>query len=339
MEDTALYRPALKGAWQITKRLKNLWFFGLFAAIIGSSGEYEILASAIYNPYNIHGIFTDIIDSFKAGWQNGLNAGNGFLSNLWGAITQSPQSLIIAGLIMIVAIIVTIFIIWLAVISQIGLIKNSELASKKKTPTLNDGINYALDRFWPVLTANIVFKVVLSVLFLIIGKEIILLSNPNILSKLLYYLSFMIFIAIIFVISFIIRYQIFYIVLKKQKLMSSFSSAWSLFKKNWLVSLEMAFILFLIYVIVIFFTTLISTLLLAVPFVLPVYYSIPLWLAGGISIVALLLLLILTLAVTAVLSTFQWLAWIIIFNQLDSSMGLSKIIRVSQKLPEYFKKS
>ena len=38
-----LYRDIIKEAWQITWRRRFLWFFGLFAVLLGNGGEYEIL--------------------------------------------------------------------------------------------------------------------------------------------------------------------------------------------------------------------------------------------------------------------------------------------------------
>ncbi len=40
MEEIALYRPIFKKTWQIIKKHKPLWFFGIFAAILGTGGEF-----------------------------------------------------------------------------------------------------------------------------------------------------------------------------------------------------------------------------------------------------------------------------------------------------------
>jgi hypothetical protein len=40
MEPT--YRPILKKAWHIAWRFKYLWFFGLFAALLGTGGMYNV---------------------------------------------------------------------------------------------------------------------------------------------------------------------------------------------------------------------------------------------------------------------------------------------------------
>ncbi len=40
---TQVYRPIFKKAWEITKQNRFLWIFGLFAALAGNGGIYEIL--------------------------------------------------------------------------------------------------------------------------------------------------------------------------------------------------------------------------------------------------------------------------------------------------------
>jgi hypothetical protein len=39
----SLYRSILKRAWEISWKFKYLWFFGLFAALLGNGGEFEII--------------------------------------------------------------------------------------------------------------------------------------------------------------------------------------------------------------------------------------------------------------------------------------------------------
>ena len=39
----SFYRNILKQAWKITWRNKYLWWLGIFAALLGNGGEFEIL--------------------------------------------------------------------------------------------------------------------------------------------------------------------------------------------------------------------------------------------------------------------------------------------------------
>ena len=61
-----LYRDIIKEAWYITWRRKFLWFFGLFAVLLGNGGEYEILIqniNAVSNQqtivYNLQNIYNN----------------------------------------------------------------------------------------------------------------------------------------------------------------------------------------------------------------------------------------------------------------------------------------
>ncbi|MFA5029911.1 MAG: hypothetical protein WC518_04250 [Patescibacteria group bacterium] len=340
MEDSALYRPILKKSWQLVRKKKGLWFFGLFAALLGTGGEYEILGRALINPFNSRGILADTLNSFQNGLADGLKAGGNLWLNIWSAIIHYPQGLLFAIVVVIIAVAIIIFIIWLAIVSQVGLIRNIDLANKNKVATINEGIDFALGKFWPVLLINFILKVVLFLLFMILGAELLALTDQGIFGRTIYYLSFIVFIIIIFSVSFLLRYQIFYLILKKQRLGESFFSAKKLFLANWLVSLEMALIIFIIYLVAAIITGLIGELFLALLFLVFYGYAAPLWLAGIFGLILFLLLLAITFFITAFLSAFQWSSWTLLFNRLSSGEGLSRIIRSSQnlKLPSLFSK-
>lgn len=339
MEDTALYRPILKKSWQITKKFKNLWFFGLFAAILGVGGEYEILSRAITNPQTEGGIINQIRRSFELGWQEGLTAvgGGGFWSNLWSAITNNPQAMGTALVVFILTTILAIFLFWLAIISQIGLIRNITLIHQNKKATLNEGIDFAIKNFWPVLFINILMKLAVFILFFILGREIILLTRGDAVSLIIYFLSFVIFITIVFVIYFLLRYQIYYLLLQQQKFNQALKSAWQLLKNNWLVSLEMAFFLFVIYLLAVIIATFIIALLFAAPFVVVYFFPILSPLIGQIILATSALLIIAIVIFTfSIVSVFQWAAWTILFDRLAGSGAVSKIMRGSQQLTNIF---
>lgn len=340
MEDKTLYWPILKMAWQIAKKIKNLWFFGLFAAIVGG-GEFEILVQAFLNPHGQKGIIQSMINSFQNGWQNGLASGSNSWQNIWAAIINQPGITIFLILLIGVSLAVTLFILWLAVASQIGLVRNIHLGNKNKKTTINEGIDFANANFWPIAAINLLMKIVLFILFLILGKEIIMLAPYGLGGKVAYYLSFAVLIVIVITISFILRYQICYFLLKKEKFTPALKAAWRLFLKNWLISLEMAFILFAVYCFLTLAIFYLANILLAIPFVLIFYSQLKFGAIVTIGIVTIILTLTIILLFTAVWTVFQWAAWILLFNRLVLGEGLSKIIRVSKQigqLPGYLKK-
>ena len=102
MEERTLYRPILKEAWQITKNFKSLWFLGLFAAVLGGSGEFELLARIIFKPGSNQGLILGAFESFKTGIQNTLPTGADLWSNLLTLLINAPLNLI--SLILVLAI-------------------------------------------------------------------------------------------------------------------------------------------------------------------------------------------------------------------------------------------
>lgn len=337
MADASLYRPILKRAWDISRRHKSLWFFGLFATIISSGGEYEIISRSIYDPTNQGGFITIIIESLKAGFDSAVSFGGNFWSNMFQSIIKYPVASIIALLILIITIIIGLFFAWIAITSQIGIIRNIYLINKNKKTTINEGINFAVKKFWPVVGADVVLKIILFILFLILGKEMILIGNGNIALTAIYYLSFILFVMAVLVISFIVKYQIFYILLDNNKFLQAIKSAYQLFIKNWLISLEMALLLFLVYIISGFISLLCSTILSAIPIVvIPLYFSfLPILVSYSIAIACFILMIIIIFFLAAFVTTFQWACWTDLFMRINSGEEASKIQRTAQQLQNF----
>ncbi len=336
MEDNALYRPVIKRAWQTVFKFKNLWFFGLFAAILGAGGEYEILTRAMVNPRD--GIIAGMINSFKLGLENGLVTGQDLWHNFFSTIAKQPGNFSLTILILVIGLAISLFILWLAIISQIGLIKNCSSAAKGKGATVNEGINFAVKNFWPVLLVNAGAKIIFSIIFIILGWLVLILTAKSY-GLVAYCCAFIIFLAIVFMISFVARYQIYYILLKKQKLATALDSAWELFKKNWLISLETAFILFAVYLASVVLALFFASLLIAIPLVMLFYLpQAPMFFASSVAILSLLLVLAEILLIVAFTSAFQWTAWTILFEKLTGGDGVSKIVRGAEAIRGYFGK-
>lgn len=334
MEENKIYRPILKKALNITWKFKSLWFLGFFAALISSGGEFELLSRIFLNPINNEPMTKGIINSFKMGLENNLPSNGNLWANFWNLTINDPINLITTIFIFLVMVIMVFFIIWLIVVSQASLIKNTDLASKEKSATINDGIDAGLASFWPILIVNFIYKIILLVIFIILGKEILLLVSLGSWGVLIHISLLVLFSFITIIISFLVRYQIFYIVLKKEKIITALKSAWQLFTSNWLISLEMAFLLFLIYMIVLYTVTFVTAILLALPLVVATYpLSIPTFVIMALAMTSVVLILIITILATALLSVFQWSSWILLFNQISGSKTLSKLIKLSEQSP------
>jgi hypothetical protein len=336
MEGTSFYKSILKKAWNITKKFKSLWFFGLFVAILGTSGSYEIMSRVISRPTTKPGIISGTLE----GLQNGLS-GSGtmsFFQGLWQVLTNDPQTFALMIIILVISIAITIFFIWLSVISQIGIIKNINDITNSKKPTINEGIDFATKKFWPTLGINIVLRIIFFIIFVILGWALIAWSPFGGLGAAAYYVALLIFIVVIFILSFVVRAQIYYLTLKNLNVFGALKTAFNAFRKNWLVVLELTVLLFAIYTIATFIVALVGAMAITFPLILLFYYTIPAWLTSLLSVASLAIAITISFFITSVVISFQWVVWVLFLNQLNTSRGLSGIARGAKKLLSYIRK-
>lgn len=325
----SLYRNILKQAWGITWRYKYLWFFGLFASLLGGSGEYQI-SMRVLNGEATQGLFPNFNRIAETGIFN-----KNILSNIGQIFKNDPASMIILIIAGLIILILTGLLIWLIIVSQVALVNNSAtiISSEKKSRLgIKEGVVAGTKHFWPVLGLNIITKIIIYLAFTLISLPIIFSISGTTwqTTNLIYIILFIIFIPIAVVFSFIIKYAICYVVIKNNNFIQAIKEGWKLFIKNWLISIEMAFILFFINVLV-GLGIILTILILAIPFLflaLIAYKLISLigfWL---IIIVGLTISLFIIIAGGAALTTFQIASWTNLFIELVSRGGTSKIIRI-----------
>jgi len=335
-----LYRPVLKKAAEITRKFKNLWFFGLFAVLVSAGGEYEIISRGLYNP-DSNSILSAFITSFQTGWQEGAGlAGNSFWQNLGLLILRNSATLATGLFVLLLIVTITLFVVWLVLASQIALIKDISLAAKNKKATIAEGLQFANKNFWPIFVIIVCLKVALFILFGILGLELMWLFGTGVWGAVLYLVSFVVFVILTLIISFVLKYQTFYVLLKRQKLFDALKSAGKLFADNWLISLEMAGIMLGAYLAVASISVFVLALLAGIPIIIiPLYLSaLPTVIADILAGIALLLAVVIILWLTAVMTVFQWAGWTVLFDRLEGGEESAKLERLAEnfrQLPQY----
>ena len=320
------YRNILKQAVLISWRHKYLWFFGLFATLLGGGGEYEIISKGLSGDtaQTIFPNFSRLVETGIFRWETFSNFGAIFKTN--------PGSAIVLLIMAVIIIILSIFLIWLMIISQTALVNNSaEIINKGKNSLgIKDGVASGIKNFWPVFGLNIIIKIIISLAFVLISLPIILSKAPAV--NYLYIILFIILIPIAIVFAFIVKYAVAYVVIKNNSFMDGIRNGWKLFTQNWLVSIEMAFILFFINFLI-GLIIILSILILVVPFLFLaiILYKlasiIGFWL---IIMIGLILLLCIVVLGGAALTTFQTVSWTGLFLELINKGGTSKIIRIAE---------
>jgi len=328
-----LYRNILSQASRVTWRHKYLWFFGLFAALLGNGGEYEIL---------IRSLSGDIGQGFFPSFRNIASTGifsRNILTNIGQIIKNDPFSLVMLLIVGLIILFLVGFLVWMMIISQAALVNNSAAiitGKKSPVPRIKEGVLAGIKNFWPVFGLNIIIKIIIYLAFILVGLPIIfsMVQTGRPIASFLYLILFLIFIPLAIALSFMIKYSIAYVVIKGSNFFQAISQGWSLFKRNWLVSIEMAFILFFINFLV-GLGIILAVLILTIPFLFLalLFYNLfslaGFWLIAFISLIILLFIIIVS---GAALATFQISAWTGLFIELVSQGGISKIMRVINSL-------
>jgi MFS family permease len=326
---TSLYRQILLKAWQITKKYAYLWPIGLLAAFLGNGGEYQVL----YNQYD-KVINQPEIASY---WQATLKA-------IVPQFNLSGTSLIYLFFLALIALIFFGLFLWLVISASGALVKGAATANNNESSTFVKLFQAGSRKFWPILGLNVVAKIIVyGILTLILGPLMIstFSKGDNSINLLIVMISFLILVPITIIVSLVTKYAIAFIMLENLKFKESFINAWRMFQTNWLVSLEMAFVLFVINILVSLVYILISLLIFS-PFfffaVLNVVNAPELF--DVLMYVSVSLLLIISAFIGAWLATFQTSSWTLLFLKINGGERVySKIVRLAATLPGKFKKA
>lgn len=321
------YRSILKQAWAIVWKHKYLWFFGLFAslAVAGGSMEYQFLSDSLNQ---------GLIGSSYQNLSSILVLGNFCHQISLGIINLFSQNIVFilnAFTILLLFLLLVSLIVWLAISCQAALVDNAKqiLTTKKKNPVFNfrDGLTHGSSHFWSVFGLNILIKALICSAYFIASLPLLfLVSSDNYIFVIVYTILFTIFVPAAVSLSLIIKYAISYCVLEDYSLVKSIKNGWKLFKKNWLISLEVALLLF-------FISFLASFVALAILFVLffPIFWLSISFSIVWLSIVILILGLIFIIAFGSMMTSFQITAWTNLYLQLKENRGIAKLERIFRK--------
>ncbi len=318
-----LYRKIFKQAWFNAWRNKFLWFFGLFAALLGADDELNIVRGAfnLGDGGELFALFKSMSDadlfSFSA------------LSGVKKALNGDASTLFVIFFVYLFFFLLLILFSVLAVSSQVAIISASANFTEKKKNDFYSLFNLGLKKFLPAFFLNFILAVVVGSLFVLFSLFSIS-QNANLF---IFLLLFIVFIPLSISLSFVNRYAVAYLVVFNKKIKDAILSAYKLFVKNWLVSLEMSLFFFVFSILLGFFLLYIffigkTILLYLISFFLSVKMS------GAVVfvvILALLLFLFIIIFAGSLFSVFKTSAWTILFLKLDKNQAKSKLNRLFPK--------
>jgi hypothetical protein len=128
------YRFFLKQAWNISRRYRHLWFFGIFASLTAIGGEYQIIAQGMNTSPGGSFVSTGFYLFYNLFDPN-------FYAGLRELAISNPAALwsLISALLLVIAIIAVM--VYLAMTSQAAIIEQSAqiIIGKKKKLNLSIG--------------------------------------------------------------------------------------------------------------------------------------------------------------------------------------------------------
>ncbi|MFA6027515.1 MAG: hypothetical protein WC752_01150 [Patescibacteria group bacterium] len=316
-----LYFKALSDGWKLTSKHTWLWFFGLFALfIVGNGGEFDLYFKNVGRLSGNNSIFS------AAFWQQGewveiINR----LQSLW---TENwIMTLFMAG----IFVAALLFVLYFVVISQIALIYAAN-QGQKSSLSFHQCIVAGNKFFWRALIINIISKLIVIAVLLIIAIPLFFLLSSGTYEATYSILASILLIPAVIIVSFLNKYAINYAVIDNEKIFPAIKKAFKLFGQNWLVSLEMALIIFILSLLLGLFILAATAIVLA-PFLASSIstasaYADPLANILTVLMLAALVLIVGMVLAASIFSAWQLTSWTYLFKELTAGPKEGKLIRV-----------
>jgi len=319
------YRTILKRSWQIARKYKFLWGLGFLAAFVGVSVDLAFFLD-----------YTDKISNQPIIWQNFqsyLMASD--WANFFYQFSNAPlltKLFVSTLLVFTVAFLFFLFII--AISAKAGLVNGINEIEEKNRGSFKTSFQIGTKFIWPVLQIIILAKIIifliitlfftpLMVIFIVKNSQIVYWVNI---------IAFLIFLPLLLIINFVINYAIAYIVLNGKKLGEAIKNGWRLFINNWLISLEMAFIL-LVFNLVVGIIFIIAVLFISSPLVIMIILALNTPWFYLFFILVLFIIFLASIIITIFLNVYQTTAWILLFLKLNKTKLYSKLERLTTITP------
>lgn len=302
MSHTPPYIKTLKDALLITLEHKHLWVFGFFLAVFSYGTEINTLFSMLQRlpgriillkNARVFGIPEFILSLVSLAGLNPLL--------FWGA----------AGLIMIIL----VFVVY----AQVSVILGTERAYRKKEVSVSIILAEGAEHFWSFLVTNIIFKLLSFIglcLVVFVGAAVTGFHTTT--SSI--FMSFaLIFSLIIYVLlSFLRRFSLLSLIHQRLGVLDAVKDSLRLFKKNWLVCIELAVLLFFIQFLA-FAASLTLSFFIIFPYLLITPF-LPLALAHLFGFIVLFVIILIFFIVGAWFGTYELACWTLLFNDLRGSL-------------------
>src|SRR5215210_197408 len=310
------YGDLIRDAFRITLRNRYLWFFGFFAGGTGSNFGGNFSSAGNFNPGNFN---PDEWQRSGAGL-SGLTAqvGQGMLGN----------AVLILGIVVVAILLVLLFII-MAIISQGALADSVAAIDRGEGRRFGSTWTSGSANFWRVLGYFVVFFLLAIGLLVVIGIPVALLIGGTFaatqstgarvsVAVVVGILAILTLIVVFIPLSIIGQYALREIVVRRERVLGSVGSGYSLFRRNigrslllWIIQLGLSIgiaIAFILVLLIVGLVLFIPTIALAIA-----DYSTAAIITG---VIAGLILLPILLVATGAIGTFSHAYWTLAYLRL-----------------------
>lgn len=311
-----LYRQIIREAWKIAWHKKVMWIFGLFSALIATGGALEIFSR------NLNWVFTPHLPIF---WVK---------SNMIWNVDYSFWPMLIMLILLILGLVA--FLVFMSVRSFVALITATDKYKTDEKVDLNKVWRSGEKNFGSVLGEVVLFKVIIvGAGFLSTLPLWFIWTGNNWQGWVwLYPLIFVLGMVVAVVASFLMVFTAAYLTLKRYSFGKSLKMAWKLFLSNWLVSLEMALMIFLINMLF-GLIYVVATVIVALPtflfVVLGAFIVLPI-LSNIAIVIGSLICLVMLMWTAGFVGSFHTIAWSLLFKRMEEGTAVSKLHRLVNQL-------
>lgn len=299
----------------LTWRNKMLWVLGFLAAFWGVSSfsAFERVFSVLTQSARVPAL-----------------PGPAAFSVLTSATTGGKVVAFVLGLLMVG---ILLALLWLTTTSRGGLIFALARRMTGKPAPASDALRHEGSHFWPLLGIAILSRLDILLYLLVLPPLVTLREQGHPAALLLFVLAFVVASVITFALTFLGFYASAYLVLGGERFSDAIRLSIALAGRFWLVSLELALILYLL------------TLLVGVAFlVVGAMVATPLLLLSAITSllgtsalsavitgVTIALLIVLLFLVGAALVTFQFACWTLLYLRIVEQGAVAKVMRLTAR--------
>ncbi|MDA2922068.1 hypothetical protein MYX07_02245 [Patescibacteria group bacterium AH-259-L07] len=297
-------KPLLKKSWNIAWHNPLLWLFGFFAVLFSNNEINVIIAN--FNRIN------NWIDQLIT-----LKVIKTQFNTIFTGI-QSQEFFTATALYNIsLGIIIFLLFLYLSIMSQVALtVSIDKLRTIKTRLTLTNIWEKSKTFFWSILALYFLVLVITYGFLYILSLPFLYTLPIPIITYII------IFLILVFCVTFISRFAIFYVILKNNSITSSFKNASLFFFKNFSIIIKTSVTLFII-LIVIGLGVLLASIGASFPFftLMSLFLYIKFIFGFWLTLIAwTFILLAFFVIISSIFSSFQTSVWILLFSKLSKKL-------------------